>query len=249
MSTRGPGHARQVAAQKLAEQRAAQRRRTAIWVSVVVVAVLAIAAVTGIGLYRSQSAPPATVPIPKDGTATGIGVGPASAPVGMDLYVDFQCPACRAFETTAGPTLDRYVSAGTLRISYHPVAFLDPYSSGTRYSTRASAASACAADAGVFPAYVRLLFANQPPEGGTGLTDDRLVALGRQAGAASADFATCVTTHRYQPWTARVTESASKAGVNQTPTVLVDGRPVEVPTSANVVAAIEAAAQRGQSPR
>jgi protein-disulfide isomerase len=249
MSARGPEHARQVAAQKLADQRAAQRRRTAILVSLVVVAVLAIAAVTGIALYRSQSTTPATSATPKGGTATGIVVGPAAAPVTLDVYLDFQCPACKQFEETSGPTLDRYVAAGTVKIVYHPVAFLDPYSSGARYSTRASAASACAADAGVFPAYVRALYANQPPEGGTGLTDDQLVELGRQAGATSADFATCVTSHRYEPWTARVTEAASKAGVNQTPTVLVDGKPVEVPTTANVVAAIEAAARRQPTPR
>jgi protein-disulfide isomerase len=218
-------------------------------VSLVVVAVLAIAAVTGIALYRSQSAPAGTPGVPKGGTATGVVVGPAVAPASMDLYLDFQCPACKQFEETSGPTLDRYVAAGTLKIVYHPVAFLDAYSSGTRYSTRASAASACAADAGVFPAYIRALYANQPPEGGTGLTDDQLVALGREAGATSADFATCVKSHRYESWTAQVTEAASKAGVNQTPTLLVDGKPVEVPTTANVVAAIEAAAPGSSTPR
>jgi protein-disulfide isomerase len=245
MSSRGPGHARQVAAQKLAEQRASQRRRTAVLVTLVVVAVLAVAAVTGIAIYRSQSKAPAGSATPRGGTATGIVVGKAAAPAGMDLYLDFQCPACKQFEDTSGATLDRYVSAGTLKIDYHPVAFLDPYSSGTRYSTRSSAASACAADAGVFPAYVKALYANQPPEGGTGLTDDQLVALGRQVGATSADFATCVKTHRYEPWTAGVTEAASKAGVNGTPTVLVAGKPVDVLTTANVVAAIEAAAKGG----
>jgi protein-disulfide isomerase len=236
--------AREIAAKKLAEQRAAQRRRTAVLVTVVVVAVLGLAAAVGVGVYNTQHQSSGPVPVPTGGDATGVFVGKPAARVTVDLYVDFLCPHCREFEGATGPALDRFVAASTARIHYHPVAFLDGASAGTRYSTRSSAASACASDAGIFPPYARLLFANQPPEGSPGLTDDQLVALGKQAGATSAGFAGCVRSHRYEPWTAAVTEAASKANVTGTPTVLVAGAPVQNPTTAQVVAAIEAAAKR-----
>jgi protein-disulfide isomerase len=104
------------------------------------------------------------------------------------------------------------------------VAYLNRFSS-TQYSSRSSAAAGCAADAGVLPGFARLLFANQPPEGGDGLPDEQLVALGTQAGAGPG-FATCVQDGRYAGWTRSVTDAASRAGITATPTVLVNGREV-----------------------
>jgi protein-disulfide isomerase len=46
---------------------------------------------------------------------------------------------------------------------YHPVAILDAMSTD-RYSTRAAAASGCAADGGRFLEYHYRLFAAEPPE-------------------------------------------------------------------------------------
>jgi protein-disulfide isomerase len=233
--------AKSVAAARLAKANAASRRRTAAWVTGVVVVVLALAVVVGVSIYRTQNVS-SELAVPRNGSATGLTVGPAAAPVTVDVYLDFLCPVCREFERTSGPVLDRYVTAGTVRVVYHPVAFLDRMSAGTNYSTRASAASACAADAGVFPKYLTLLYAGQPPEGSSGLTDAQLAALGTQAGAPAAAFSECVSSGRYLTWTAHVTEEASKAGVTGTPTVLVNGRPVQPPTPDRLRAAIEAVA-------
>jgi protein-disulfide isomerase len=240
----GPERARAVARQKLAEHRAAQRRRTAAIVAAAVVVVLLVAAGVGVAVYNAQSKTPAQVAVPKGATTAGIVVGSPDAKVTVDVYLDFLCPVCKQFEDATGPALDRYVKAGTVKVDYHPVAFLDRLSAGTRYSTRSAAAAGCAADAGVFPQYLRALYAQQPPEGSAGLTDDELIALGRQAGATSPSFVSCVKGKRYLDWVAGVTDRASKAGVNATPTVLVDGRPVPEPTTAAVTAAIEAAARK-----
>ncbi len=190
-----------------------------------VVAVIAVfAGVVGFGVYRaSQSGGDAAVP--PNATASGVPVGSSGAPATVDLYVDFQCPACGADEQQVGPTIDELVDSGAARVVYHPVAYLDRFSS-TRYASRSSAASGCAAEAGVFPRYAQLLFANQPPEGGDGLPEEQLIALGGQAGAGPG-FAECVSSDRYAGWTAALTEEASQAGINATPTVLVNGREIE----------------------
>jgi protein-disulfide isomerase len=189
------------------------------------IAVIAVfAGVVGFGVYRaSQSS--ADVAVPPNATASGVPVGSSGAPATVDLYVDFQCPACRAFEQQVGPTIDELVGGGAARVVYHPVAYLDRFSS-TRYASRSSAASGCAAEAGVFPRYAQLLFANQPPEGGAGLPEEQLIALGAQAGAGPG-FAECVSSDRYAGWTAALTDEASQAGINATPTVLVNGREIE----------------------
>ncbi len=199
-----------------------------------IVAVVLFAALVGIGVYWNQR--PADVAVPANSTATGTTVGNPSAPKTIDIYQDFQCPACKQFEQTTGSTIDQIVAAGQAKVVYHPVAILDRYSPD-RYSSRSSAASGCAADAGVFGPYLTLLYANQPEENKPGLTDDRLVALGEQAGGGPG-FAACVQSQKYAPWTAEVTDQASKDGLQGTPTVKVDGQQIQDPTPDAVRAAV-----------
>jgi protein-disulfide isomerase len=201
---------------------AAARRGPSTATLVAVVVLVLFAGAVGFGVYRAQSAADGNVPA--GATAAGVAVGNGDAPVTIDLYLDFQCPACAQYEQQAGSTIDELVASGQARVVYHPVAYLNRFSS-TQYSSRSSAAAGCAADAGVLPQFAKLLYANQPPEGGAGLPDEQLVALGTQAGAGP-DFGTCVQDGRYTGWTSSVTDAASQAGITATPTVLVNGQEV-----------------------
>jgi len=179
---------------------------------------------------------PSRVPAGADDSGDGIVLG--SGPVPIDAYIDFQCPFCRMFEERAGATLARLVAEDLVTLVYHPLSFLDHLST-TRYSSRASSASGCAADAGAFAPFKDALFANQPPEGGDGLSDEQLIALGEGAGIGDGSFPRCVTAHAHLEWTAYVTERALARGINGTPTVLVADRPVPADPD-RIVAAVAA---------
>jgi len=239
MSGKSSNKARRIVAEQLAKQRAAERRRRTLVVSLIALAVLVLAAGVGVTFYLSDR--PENVALPKAATDASVTVGTANAPVTVDVYLDFQCPACKTFEAQSGPTLAKYVAEGTAKITYHPVAFLNRFSSGTQYSSRSSAASGCASDAGKFPEFLTALYDNQPPENGTGLTDETMISLARKAGITGDTFAECVEDQKYKDWTKSVTEKASKAGVNLTPTVEVNGSALENPTTAALTAAIDAA--------
>src|SRR5436305_12699615 len=99
------------------------------------------------------------------------GVAVSQGPVRIDIYEDFLCPYCRAFEDEAGETLDGLAADGRAEVVFHPVAFLDRLST-TAYSSRAAAASGAAAADGHFRPFARELFAHQPEEGGPGLPDE-----------------------------------------------------------------------------
>jgi protein-disulfide isomerase len=105
---------------------------------------------------------------------------------------------------------------------YHPMNFLDEAST-TNYSTRAAAASGCAADGGLFAEYAHALFVNQPPEGGSGLSDQELADIGRAVGLTGTTFTACLSEARYRDWPTYVTARAAELGVEATPTVLVAG--------------------------
>jgi protein-disulfide isomerase len=179
--------------------------------------------------------------VPASATAGGDGVLVGSGPVLVDAYIDFQCPFCRAFEMSSGDALRAMAAEGLITIAYHPMNFLDQAST-TRYSSRAASASGCASDHDRFGEYAQLLFENQPPESGPGLSDQQLVELGAAAGLTDPAFAQCVPEHPYVPWADYVTQRAMARGVSGTPTTLVEGVPV--PANARAIAAAVAAVVR-----
>jgi protein-disulfide isomerase len=229
MTTRAASPA--VAAQLAAEQ----RRRRSRWAALVAVAVLAAAAAVGYHFYSAKPAEKVRVPAGvADGDDTGIARGTGT--IIIDLYADFMCPNCKRFEETRGGLLDDLVAQGRAKVVVHPVAFLDRMSSGTQYSTRASAAAGCAADGGRFTEYTRTLFSQQPAENSSGLPDSRLIEIGRSVGLGD-DFATCVKNRTYRGWAGHVTDRAARRGVTGTPTLMVNGRTVD-PDSATISATI-----------
>jgi protein-disulfide isomerase len=169
----------------------------------------------------TEVTPPEWVPAGSVEGGDGIRVGSGPA---VDIYIDFLCPFCRHFEEASAAELDSILAAGLGSLVYHPMAFLDRLST-TRYSSRSAAASGCASDGGKFVEYKDALFANQPEEGGPGLSNEELTQLGLALGIDPA-FARCIGEHRYIEWAGFVTMRATERGVTGTPSVFVNGAPV-----------------------
>ncbi|WP_030439829.1 DsbA family protein [Actinoplanes subtropicus] len=214
------------AARRIVEQQkaAAKRRQVTIWTSVAVVAVLVIAGLIGFVVYSNQtkttSSKVVTPSVAVDsGTAFAVGTGPVT----LDLYEDFMCPICHEFETDSAATIKQLVADKKVTVRYHMVAILDDRSQGTKYSTRAAGAAAEAAQEGKFQEYFDVLYANQPEENSTGLSDAKLIELGKSVGLGDT-FANAVNNKTYDAWVATVTDTFSARGFNGTPTVVVNGK-------------------------
>jgi protein-disulfide isomerase len=179
--------------------------------------------------------------LPAGATPEGDGIIAGKGLVRVDAYIDFLCPFCRQFELSSGGTLADLVASGQASIAYHPMNFLDEAST-TRYSTRAAAASGCAADQGRFTEFGHALFVHQPPEGGPGLSDEELAAIGREIGLTSPAFTGCLADKPYLDWPSFVTERAAAAGVSGTPTVVVAGQ--DVPAEPDAIRAAVAGTAR-----
>jgi protein-disulfide isomerase len=232
------------AAEAAARARAERRRRTLLGGLVAGVVVL-VALVAVLVVQTQRAAPSADAAVPAnvvDGTV--IAVGSADAPVTVDLYEDFQCPNCRALEAESGSTLAQLVADGTVQARYHGMAFLDT-SANHQYSTRAlNAAAVVLATAGpdAFQTFHDLLYANQPAEGGSGLTDEQLIQYAGQAGASGSTVQADIHDLIYGDWVKQATDQASKDGVTGTPTVFVDGTELTDLSPAGLTAAVTTAA-------
>ncbi|ACL38865.1 DSBA oxidoreductase [Pseudarthrobacter chlorophenolicus A6] len=146
----------------------------------------------------------------------------AGQPVKVVAYIDFICPVCKRFEDTYNEALTGLRNEGKISLEYRPLGFLDRQSS-TNYSSRAANAAACVADKAPekYAEYVDLLFANQPAEGGAGLSDDKLKSLASDIGA---DINSCVDDKTFRPYVKYSTQLASNIGITGTPTIFVDGK-------------------------
>ena len=84
-----------------------------------------------------------------------------------------------------------------------------------------------------------MLYANQPPENSAGLTNEKLIELAGTAGIDTTTFGKCVDDGKHTSWADGVTEGATRAGVNGTPTIKVNGKNVD-PTPEAITTAVNA---------
>ncbi len=195
------------------------------------------------------SGTPGSSSTPSPVTDTGaFRVNKVSAPKAtLTLIEDFQCPACKQFESIFGDAIKQIRSNSQVAVDYKPIAILDRMSS-TKYATRAANASACVAEAtagagdwSTWLAYHNALYAQQPEEQSPGLTDEQLTSIATDAGAP-ASVSTCVDDGQYSAWVTDQTEKATKDGLQGTPQVELDGKVVELSTPQALIAAVDAAA-------
>ncbi len=238
-------------AQRIAQAQQARRRRLVTAIGAVVILGLVAAIVFAVvrtvtGDDDGSPAASGDVVAPANTDASGsFAVGQGDAPVTVEIYYDYMCPACGAFEAANSGELDRLVDEGTARIELRPISFLDEQSQGTRYSTRAANAFATVVHGAPDQAWSfhGALYENQPAEGTKGLSDDEIAAIARDAGVPS-DVVDQFGDGTYEAWTASVTEKAFDSGIQGTPTVVIDGEQFQgdVYTVGPLTEAIESAA-------
>lgn len=200
----------------------------AIWVSVAVVAVLVVVGGLVVWMNTAASAPGNAPKASNINTETGaISFGDGSGT--MDTYVDFMCPICNQFEQTYGQEITSLKDDGTITLNVHPIAILDSQSQGTEYSSRSASAmyAVAVADPDHALAFMQALFANQPGEGSTGLSDDQIISIAEGAGVdVTNDLKKAITSGRYidyvQAMTPKTPIQPGQKGI-ATPTVAING--------------------------
>ncbi|MGW5875897.1 DsbA family protein [Nocardiopsis terrae] len=172
--------------QREKEKKAAKRNRTLIVVGAAAAVVLLIVGIGYAILNADRSdgydGPLADRTLQEDGSVVMAEEG-VSAPV-VEVYADYQCPACRQFELLNGDVLKEQAAEGNAIVHYRPVSIFAqrpaPISSN---SLRGGAAARAAADHGVFVEFNDKLFEHQPTEGNEGFTVDELKEWFRETGA------------------------------------------------------------------
>jgi protein-disulfide isomerase len=204
---------RQVAAraQETRSARRDQRRR-----EVIIACVTATLAVVAL-IWAPNAVTPGATSAPQAGRVRGL----ADAPISVEEYADFQCPACGQFaRTTATQLVATYVATGKVKIVFHHFAFLG------MESNWAAEAAECAGEQGRFWELHDRLYASQAGENRGAFAKANLKRMGQELGLG-ASFAACVDSGRYASTVTDATRSATDRGIRATPTIVIDGQVIE----------------------
>ena len=139
----------------------------------------------------------------------------------IEIYEDFQCPACARFEAIVGEYVDDLIKTKKAKVAYHPLSFLGPE------SQLAANAAGCAADEGQFLQFHKLLFANQPRENSGAWSASYFTTLSLGLGITSKEYEKCVNNSLYKDWVVNVANEGAKRNVNSTPTVFINGKEID----------------------
>ncbi|MBN6054095.1 thioredoxin domain-containing protein [Nonomuraea sp. RK-328] len=219
------------AREKIKQQQAAdrQRERRRRVTTYAAVGVVALAAIGGGWLYaasKSQSEEAASgdqapVTVQSDGSVVMAKAG-VEKPV-LDVYEDFQCPACKQLESVSGQTFKNLAAEGKAKVVYHPISIFQQEPTRGN-SLRAGAAARCVADGRHWLAYHDVLYKNQPSETVEGFKTSDLVKWGKEAGVTAPDFEQCVTSQKHAQAQQSYSDKVIKEQkIDGTPTVKLNG--------------------------
>ena len=139
----------------------------------------------------------------------------------IEIYEDFQCPACARFESIAGEYIEELITTKKAKVAFHTLSFLGGE------SQIAANAAACSADEGKFLELHKTLMANQPGENSGAWTSSYFSTLGLGLGISSSEYDKCISGNKYKGWVNNVAEEGAKRNINSTPTVLINGKEID----------------------
>jgi protein-disulfide isomerase len=204
------------------------------------VAIAALVAISGgLGSSGSDAVKAAEIPAPAQDLRVGRSLGDPNAPVKIEVYEDFQCPACGLYTERIEPLLIAGpVTDGTVFLTIKDFPFI-----GQESLDAAVAARAAEALDGKFWDYHGLLFHNQDGENLGAFSRDRLADMAVLAGLDRQAFLDAIDDPALLREAEAEREEGTALGVSSTPTLFIDGELLRgVPTWDDLSARITAAA-------
>ncbi len=161
----------------------------------------------------------------------GVTLGDPDAPVTIDIYEDFQCPACRNFTESIEPLIiEHLIKPGKVKYVFHNFPFIDG-DGATRGGESDQAANAvmCANEQDKFWDMHAIIYTNWNGENQGNLSNVRLKAMAESIGLDTNQFNDCFDDNKYKDEIQADYQHGLDIGVQGTPGVFVNGEKVGQP--------------------
>jgi protein-disulfide isomerase len=191
---------------------------------------------------------PEMTPLPN---ADGTSLGDPNAPAVIEVFEDFQCPACKYFSESIEPLIVQYlVESGKARLVFRNYPFIDGPGVSGGESDQAANAAMCASAQGKFWEMKAIIFANWNGENKGNLSNKRLTSMAEAINLNMQDFNKCFDANQYKADIQADFNRGQELGVSGTPTVFVNGTRVgeagRVATFQEIAVAVDAIAGSGE---
>jgi protein-disulfide isomerase len=234
-----------IRAQRLKKQRK-QRMNTILWVGGFILLLVLILSSYQIYLQLKPAGSFTRITPEPRPLENGLAMGNPDAKVKIEVFEDFQCPACKEFTDLIETQLvqSTYISSGQVYYIYRQYPILDSQSA-TKESHQAANASMCANAQGQFWAYHDILFANQSGENLGAFNDKRLEAFAQSLGLDMTAFDKCFKADTYKAEIDADIQIGQAYGVQGTPTIFLNGAQINPITYSDLKSSIDAALAGG----
>jgi protein-disulfide isomerase len=183
---------------------------------IIIVAIILAALLIGGGWYYStHKAPSASISEPQNSgtpspTEMGIAIGNPDAPITIDEYTNFLCPACASFAANAMPKImDEYVKTGKAKFNiyiYPPI--------------ETSKAGLCAQEQNKFLEYHDYIFSHQSQVA----DESDLVDFAVNIQMNQQQFSACLISDKYKNKIQKWYDEGNARGIDSTPTFFINGQ-------------------------
>jgi protein-disulfide isomerase len=210
----------------------------------IIIGVLALVVLAVVILSTYKPAPKVIKPTFHTATiSSGLTKGDPNAPVKLVEFADFQCPGCGEYwKTVEATVIQKYVETGKVFYTYSPFSFVGSFVKDNPWdeSIKSAEAAYCANDEGKFWEYHDYLFANQNGENQGGFSEKRLLTFATNLSLDMTKFTNCLKTDQYKQKVMDDNDFATKSGITQTPSFVIDGQLV----TTDLLTALEAAVNK-----
>ena len=145
----------------------------------------------------------------------------------VQIFADFQCPACINFSRSLGPIFESYAASGKITLEFKQY----PLTQIHKNAYRDALAVLCANDQKKYGAYKLALYALEEKKAGATVSDNDRIALAQSAGVADmTKFGECLKSDAKKAEVDADIALGDSLKVEGTPTVFLDGKKLDLAT-------------------
>lgn len=148
---------------------------------------------------------------------TGYFLGNANSTVTVEVFSDYECPACSYFEQNSYPGIKaNLIDTGKIKYIFHDYPLPQH-----KDAIPASESSYCAGEQNKYWEMHDILFENQK-----NLTPAAIKGYGQQIGLQADLFTICLNSHKYRKYIDELIQEGNQKSINATPTIMINGTKV-----------------------
>jgi protein-disulfide isomerase len=167
----------------------------------------------------------ANKPVPQNPDPAAPAWGPANAPIKIEEYIDYQCPACGSYNKNfeAG-VIEAFAKSNQVRYEIKFFPFLETNTAGGRESRDPAQAALCALEQGKFWQMHNAIFENQAGENRGGFSKTRLKDIAAKTGLDKNLFDSCLDSNKFESTVLKGLDVARENKVQSTPSFVINGK-------------------------